>query len=128
MLRSATVHPHSKLPVVRGSELQAIKTELTQIKANIEALLGRLETLEEHSTEPDSRKGGGAESEEGAWPEEEGEELGSDAEDEAMSLQSEDEEEHRPEEETDQADNSTYPHHCEHHMENCSTETAEVHP
>ncbi|XP_055016080.1 RNA-binding protein Raly [Boleophthalmus pectinirostris] len=125
ILRSSTVHPHSRL---KGSELQAIKTELTQIKANIEALLGRLETLEEHNTGTESRKGCGAESEDGAWPEEEEEELGSNAEDEAVSLNSEDEEERGSEEETDQADNSTQPHHCENHTENYSTETAGVHP
>jgi len=34
-------------PAVRGTELQAIKAELTQIKTNIEALLGRLEQITE---------------------------------------------------------------------------------
>uniref|UniRef100_A0A671UQ51 RALY heterogeneous nuclear ribonucleoprotein n=1 Tax=Sparus aurata TaxID=8175 RepID=A0A671UQ51_SPAAU len=34
-------------PAVKGTELQAIKSELTQIKANIEALLGRLEQITE---------------------------------------------------------------------------------
>uniref|UniRef100_A0A3Q1ISX7 RRM domain-containing protein n=1 Tax=Anabas testudineus TaxID=64144 RepID=A0A3Q1ISX7_ANATE len=45
LLRNASVLPTSN--AVKGTELQAIKSELTQIKANIEALLGRLEEITE---------------------------------------------------------------------------------
>ncbi|XP_072308430.1 RNA-binding protein Raly [Eucyclogobius newberryi] len=55
ILRKASLHTHNRLKVVRDSELQAIKIELTQIKANIETLLGRLDTLEEHSAGPGFR-------------------------------------------------------------------------
>uniref|UniRef100_A0A3Q2W1T2 RALY heterogeneous nuclear ribonucleoprotein n=1 Tax=Haplochromis burtoni TaxID=8153 RepID=A0A3Q2W1T2_HAPBU len=42
---NASILPTSN--AVKGTELQAIKSELTQIKANIEALLGRLEQITE---------------------------------------------------------------------------------
>lgn len=51
MLTSPSLSPSPLLsvsrPAVKGTELQAIKSELTQIKANIEALLGRLEQITE---------------------------------------------------------------------------------
>ncbi|KAM8917263.1 RNA-binding protein Raly isoform 3-T4 [Spinachia spinachia] len=58
--RNASIFPASnKQRPVKGAELQAIKSELTQIKANIEALLGRLEQITEdtHITSSGDRKG-----------------------------------------------------------------------
>ncbi|KAM8757959.1 RNA-binding protein Raly isoform 1-T2 [Acanthopagrus schlegelii] len=94
LTRNASVLPTSngnKQRSVKGTELQAIKSELTQIKANIEALLGRLEQITEdtHITATELRKAEECKSEE-AWQEEEGEESSSELDDEE-----EEEEEHR---------------------------------
>ncbi|KAM3622216.1 uncharacterized protein V6R79_021948 [Siganus canaliculatus] len=89
---------------VRGSELQAIKSELTQIKSNIEALLGRLEQITEdtppHISATELRKADECKSEE-AW--QEAGESSSELEDEDERRQSSeaDEEEEEEEEEED---------------------------
>ncbi|XP_060897795.1 RNA-binding protein Raly isoform X2 [Labrus mixtus] len=93
LARTASLLPTSnsnKQRSVRGTELQAIKSELTQIKANIEALLGRLEQITEdtHITATELRKAEECKSEE-AW--QDGEESTSELEDE----EDEEEEEHR---------------------------------
>ncbi|XP_035518245.1 RNA-binding protein Raly [Morone saxatilis] len=102
LARNASVLPTSngnKQRSVKGTELQAIKSELTQIKANIEALLGRLEQITEdtHITATELRKAEQCKSEE-AW--QEGEESSSELEDEEEHRQnSEAEEEEEDEEE-----------------------------
>ncbi|KAK5871907.1 hypothetical protein PBY51_012647 [Eleginops maclovinus] len=75
LARKAGVLPTSngiKQKSVRGAELQAIKSELTQIKGNIESLLGRLEQITEdkHIPATELRKAEECKSEE-AWQEEE---------------------------------------------------------
>ncbi|KAM4612798.1 RNA-binding protein Raly [Polymixia lowei] len=76
LARNASVLPtsnNSKHTSVKGTELQAIKSELTQIKTNIESLLCRLEQITEdtHITATELRKAEGCKSEEVSMDEEE---------------------------------------------------------
>ncbi|XP_041815704.1 RNA-binding protein Raly [Chelmon rostratus] len=103
LARNASVLPTSngnKQRSVKGTELQAIKSELTQIKANIEALLGRLEQITEdtHITATELRKAEECKSEE-AW--QEGEESSSELDDEEEHRQNSEAEEEEEEEEED---------------------------
>ncbi|XP_037831279.1 RNA-binding protein Raly isoform X1 [Kryptolebias marmoratus] len=113
-----------KRPAVRSTELQAIKSELTQIKTNIEALLGRLEQITEDPLVPptDLIKAEECQSEE-AW--QEGEESSSELEDEeGEQRQNSDADEEEEEEGEHQQDDG------HDHMENSclSAEMDSIHP
>ncbi|XP_051269775.1 RNA-binding protein Raly isoform X1 [Dicentrarchus labrax] len=135
LARNASVLPTSngnKQRSVKGTELQAIKSELTQIKANIEALLGRLEQITEdtHITATELRKAEQCKSEE-AW--QEGEESSSELEDEEEHRQNseaeeeeEEEEEDEEEEERDHTQDGTHNHMPENSR--LSSEMDSIHP
>nr|XP_033482047.1 RNA-binding protein Raly isoform X2 [Epinephelus lanceolatus] len=134
LARNASVLPTSngnKQKAVKGAELQAIKSELTQIKANIEALLGRLEQITEdtHITATELRKADECKSEE-AW--QEGEESSSELEDEEEHRQNseaeeeEDEEEEEEEEEGEHTQDDTHDHMPENSR--LSSEMDSIHP
>ncbi|GAA6216951.1 RNA-binding protein Raly isoform X1 [Lates japonicus] len=123
----------NKQRTVKGTELQAIKSELTQIKANIEALLGRLEQITEdtHITATELRNAEECKSEE-AW--QEGEESSSELEDEEEQRQNseaEEEEEEEEEEEDEEEEEGEHTQDDAHdHMENSrlSSEMDSIHP
>ncbi|XP_074534702.1 RNA-binding protein Raly [Halichoeres trimaculatus] len=117
LARNASVLPTSngnKQRSVRGTELQAIKSELTQIKANIEALLGRLEQITEdtHITATELRKAEECKSEE-AW--QEGEESSSELEDEEEHRQNSEAEEEEEEEEDEEEEEGEHTQDDAHH-------------
>ncbi|XP_053299909.1 RNA-binding protein Raly [Pleuronectes platessa] len=116
---------------VRGAELQAIKSELTQIKTNIEALLGRLEQITEdaHITATELRKADECKHEE-AW--QEGEESSSelDDEEEEQRQNSEADEEEEEEEDEEEEEGEHTQDDAQDHMENSrlSSEMESLHP
>ncbi|XP_027134755.1 RNA-binding protein Raly [Larimichthys crocea] len=135
LARNASVLPTSngnKQKPVKGTELQAIKSELTQIKANIEALLGRLEQITEdtHITTTELRKAEECKSEE-AWQEDE--ESSSELEDEEehrQNSEAEEEEDEEEEEEEEEEGEHTQDNIHDHMPENSrlSSEMDSLHP
>ncbi|KAM4588017.1 RNA-binding protein Raly isoform 2-T3 [Odontesthes bonariensis] len=128
LARNASVLPtaNGNKQRLRGTELQAIKSELTQIKTNIEALLGRLEqiTEEPHITTTDLIKAEECQSEE-AWQEEE--DSSSELEDEEEQRQNSEVEE---EEEEEEEEREHRPDDSHNHMDNShlSSEIDSIHP
>ncbi|XP_035004251.2 RNA-binding protein Raly isoform X1 [Hippoglossus stenolepis] len=137
LARNASVLPTSngnkQRSAVRGAELQAIKSELTQIKTNIEALLGRLEQITEdtHITATELRKADECKHEE-AW--QEGEESSSELDDEEEEQRQNSEAEEEDEEEEEEDDEEEEGEHtqddAQDHMENSrlSSEMDSIHP
>ncbi|XP_034389164.1 RNA-binding protein Raly [Cyclopterus lumpus] len=127
LARNASAFPTSngnKQRSVKGAELQGIKSELTQIKANIEGLLGRLEQITEdtHINSSELRKAGECKSEE-AW--QEGEESSSELEDEEEHRQNSEAEEEEEEEEGEHTQDDTHDHMPENGR--ISSETDSIH-
>ncbi|XP_044065764.1 RNA-binding protein Raly isoform X2 [Siniperca chuatsi] len=132
LARNASVLPtsNSNKQRLKGTELQAIKSELTQIKANIEALLGRLEQITEdtHITATELRKAEECKSEE-AW--QEGEESSSELEDKEEHRQNSEAEEEEEEEDEEEEGGEHTQHDTHDHMpENSrlSPEMDSIHP
>ncbi|KAM7401608.1 hypothetical protein PAMP_016910 [Pampus punctatissimus] len=132
LARNASVLPTSnKQRSVKGTELQAIKSELTQIKTNIEALLGRLEQITEdtHITSTELRETEDCKSEE-AW--QDGEESSSDLEDEEEEQRqnSEAEEEDEEDEDEEEEEGGHTQVNAHDHMDNSrlSSEMDSIHP
>ncbi|XP_039971704.1 RNA-binding protein Raly [Xiphias gladius] len=132
LARNASVLPTSngnKQRSVKSTELQAIKSELTQIKANIEALLGRLEQITEdtHITATELRKAEECSNEE-AW--QEAEESSSELDDEEEQRQNSEAEEEEEEEDEEEEEGVHTQDDAHDHMVNSrlSSEMDSIHP
>ncbi|XP_028432299.1 RNA-binding protein Raly [Perca flavescens] len=132
LARNTSVLPTSngnKQRSVKGAELQAIKSELTQIKANIESLLGRLEQITDdtHITATELRKAEERKSNE-VWQDDE---SSSELEGEEANRQnSEAEEDKYEEEEEEEEGEHTQDDAYDHMQENSrlSSEMDSIHP